>query len=114
MVGSNVQLVPLKLVSTSGSRQKLPLFWVATVFNGRAIPAHPRKRLRHSEADEVAVKQVFSFIAALNADQVSTAASVLFEHYIKITSNTTTPQAEDIEGLQTILSLMKTMAIQSR
>ena len=55
--------------------------------------------------------QIVSFVAALNAEQVSTAASVLFEHYIKITSNTTSPQAEDIEGLQIILSLMNTMAV---
>ena len=58
--------------------------------------------------------QIFSFVAALNAEQVSTAASVPFEQYIKITSNTGAPHAEDIEELQIILSLMDAMVVISR
>ena len=41
----------------------------------------PRKRPRHSVEDDVDLDQIFSFVAALNAEQLSPAASVLFEHY---------------------------------
>ena len=57
---------------------------------------------------------MLSFVAALNIEQVSITASVLLEHYVKITANITTPHTEDIEGLQIILFLMNRMAVQSR
>ena len=39
---------------------------------------------------------------------------MLFEHYMNITSNTPSPQDEDIKGLQTILALMHTISFKSR
>ena len=49
----------------------------------------------------------------LNVEQVSTTASVLLEHYVKISANTTIMLSEDVEGFQTMIFLLNEMAVQS-
>ena len=45
-------------------------------------------------------------------EQISTTALVLLEHHTRISAIITIPHAEDIEGLQVILSLMNKQAVQ--
>ena len=62
----------------------------------------PHKRPRHLDEDELQLDQILSFVNALNVEQVSTTASVLLEHYVGMSANTTITLSEDVEGFQTI------------
>ena len=53
-----------------------------------------------------------AFVSTLNMEQISTTASVLLEHYIRSSEKVVTSHAEDVLGLQTILSLMNKLAVQ--
>ena len=66
-----------------------------------SCPLH--KRLRHLDEDELQLDQILSFVNALNVEHVSTTASVLLEHYVKISADIKITRSEDVEGFQIIV-----------
>ena len=72
----------------------------------------PRKRPRCSQDDDLPIDQIVAFVSTLNMEQISTAASVLLEHYTRSSVNIATPHAEDIAGIHVILSLMNFAVVQ--
>ena len=75
-------------------------------------PPPPRKRLRCPQDDDLQIDQIVSFVFTLSMEQNRTTASVLLEHYIRSSEKVATPHAEDVLGLQAILSLINKLAVQ--
>ena len=81
--------------------------------NNRCDTQRPSKRSRYSLHDDFQIGQVGAFMSSLSMDQMSVAASVLMEQYIRRSVMIATPHAEDIAGLQATLSVMKSMTVRS-
>ena len=72
----------------------------------------PRKRPRCPQDGDLQIDQIVSFVSTLSMEQISTTASVFLGHYIRSSAKVATPHAEDVVGLQVILSLMNKLVVQ--
>ena len=79
--------------------------------NNRCDTQPPSKRSRYSLHDDFQIGQIEAFLSSLSMDQMSVAASVLMEQYIRNSAMIAIPHAEDLAGFQAILSLMKCMTV---
>ena len=72
----------------------------------------PCKRPRRSQEEDIQIDQTMSFVSVLSMEQISITASVFLEYHARISASSATPHAEDIAGLQVILSLMNKLVVQ--
>ena len=76
----------------------------------RSDTQRPCKRSRFSLRDDFQIGQIEAFMASLSAEQMSVAASVLMEQYIRRSAILTTPHADDIAGFKATCLVTKSMA----
>ena len=78
--------------------------------NNRCDNQRPCKRSRFSLRDDFQICQIEAFMFSLSAEQMSVAASVLMEQYIRRSAILTTPHAADIAAFKATCLVAKSMA----
>ena len=92
---------------TASTAEIAMLQWPA---NNRSDTQRRCKRSRYSLRDDFQIGQIEALLASLSAEQMSVAASVLMEQYIRRSAILTTPHADDIAGFKATCLVTKSMA----